>query len=256
MRADTAVQSYGALTRFATTRWNLIRQRRDAASPSHIDPSLTHICHVYWRPIFTFIYRRGYSAADAQDLTQDFFMVIMEGKLWESADPARGRFRSLLLKSLKNFLSIAAAKNRRHKRGGGVQFVSLEQWMLEAPPQLSMPLALFESYRPEVLFDAGWAAAVAEEALRGLRTECESKGRRRVFEVLHRYLGVERSEIRYENLSRSLGVPEASVKRLLHQFRARYRALLREEISKTLQSEANVDDEVRYLCAILCAEPG
>jgi RNA polymerase sigma-70 factor (ECF subfamily) len=177
--------------------------------------------------------------------------MILEGNLLQSADPERGRFRSLLLKSLKNFLIDAAVKSRRHKRGGSVQFVSLEKWMSESPAQLSMPDAAMELSRPEALFDAGWAAATAEEALRRLQMECESKGRRRVYEVLHRYLAVERGEISYEGLSRALGLPEPSVKRLLHHFRTRYRALLREEVAKTVESEANVDDEIRYLCASL-----
>ena len=181
--------------------------------------------------------------------------MIMEGNLLQFADPNRGRFRSLLLRSVKNFLFDVAVKRRRHKRGGEVQFVSWEKWMAEAPAQLSLPAAKIESSPPEALFDAGWAAAIAGEALRRLRLECESKGRRRVYEVLQTYLTVEREEICYEQLSRALGVPEPSVKSLLHHFRKRYRALLREEIGKTVESKANVDDEIRYLCATLSAEP-
>jgi RNA polymerase sigma-70 factor (ECF subfamily) len=256
VRAAAAIESPGSLTHFVTTRWSLIRQRVAPGAPSQVDPGLAKLCQIYWRPIFTFIYRRGYSAPDAQDLTQDFFLMIMEGNLLKSADPNRGRFRSLLLKSLKNFLNDAANKRRRHKRGGRVQFVSWEKWMADAPAQLSLPAAVMESSPPEALFDAGWAAAIAEEALRRLRMECESKGRRRVYEVLHRYLDAERAEICYEDLSRGLGVPEPSVKSLLYHFRARYRLLLREEIAKTVESTANVNDEIRYLCATLCARPG
>lgn len=255
MRAEPAAERPKALTHFITTRWSLIRQRYASAASGEVDPGLAQLCQIYWRPIFTFIYRRGYAAPDAQDLTQDFFLMIMEGNLLQSADPKRGRFRSLLLKSLTNFLMDAAAKQRRHKRGGELQFVSWERWMAEAPAQLSLPKATMDSAPPESLFDAGWAAAVAGEALRRLRMECESKGRRRVYEVLHPYLGSERSEMNYEQLSRALGVPELSVKSLLHHFRVRYRALLREEVAKTVESEANVDDEIRYLCATLSAEP-
>ena len=181
--------------------------------------------------------------------------MLLEGNLIQSADPKRGRFRSLLLKSLQNFLIDAAVKRRRHKRGGGVQFVSWEKWMADAPTQLAVPLATLESSQPEALFDAGWAAAIAEEALRRLRMECESKGRRRVYEALHKYLTTERAEICYQDLSRILGVPEPTVKSLLHHFRTRYRSLLREEVAKTVESPAKVDDEIRYLCATLSAEP-
>lgn len=255
MTASSSVENREALVPFNTTRWSLIRLRSPRGTRSRVDPGLAQLCQIYWRPIFSYIYRRGYSAPDAQDLTQDFFLMIMEGKLLQSADPKRGRFRSLLLRSLDNFLTDAADKRRRHKRGGQVQFVSWEKWMVDAPAQLCLPAASLESTQPEALFDTGWAAAIAEEALRRLRLECESKGRRRVYTVLQRYLAKDRDEICYEKLSRALGVPQLSVKSLLHHFRRRYRALLREEIAKTVESEATVNDEIRYLCAILSAEP-
>jgi DNA-directed RNA polymerase specialized sigma24 family protein len=252
VKAAAALENEDALTHFVTTRWSLIRNGHVSGARTGANADLARLCEIYWRPIFTFIYRRGYSAADAQDLTQDFFIMILEGSLIQSADPRRGRFRSLLLKSLENFLIDASLKRGRHKRGGGLQFVSLEKWMSEAPSQVSIPVAAFES-PAEALFDLGWAAAIAEEALRRLRMECEGKGRRRVFEALQGHLTSERSDIHYENLSRALGVPEPSVKNLLHQFRKRYRALLREEVAKTVEDEANVDDEIRYLCATLSA---
>jgi RNA polymerase sigma factor (sigma-70 family) len=255
VRDSSAVESPGALTHFITTRWSLLRLRGSAAAKTEVDPGLAQLCQTYWRPIFTFIYRRGYTAADAQDLTQDFFLMIMEGNFLQTADPKRGRFRSLLLRSLKNFLIDASVKRRRHKRGGQMQFVSWDKWMADAPAQLSLSAAAVAGTPPEALFDAGWAAAIAEEALHRLRLECESKGRRRVYVVLQPYLTSERSEISYEDLSRALGVPEMSVKSLLHHFRLRYRALLRAEIAKTVEGEANVDDEIRYLCATLGAEP-
>jgi RNA polymerase sigma-70 factor (ECF subfamily) len=246
-------ETKGPLTHFATTRWSFIRNRGQEGG---INAGLAQLCQIYWRPIFTFIYRRGYSAQDAQDLTQDFFVMIMEGNLLQNADPNRGRFRSLLLKSLTNFLIDAAAKQRRHKRGGDLQFVSWEQWMADAPSQMSISPQALDTYPAEALFDLGWAAAIAEEALRRLRVECESKGRRRVYEVLNGYLTTEREDISYPELSVALGVPEPSVKSLLHQFRKRYRGLLREEVAKTVESDAAVDDEIRYLCATLSTGGG
>jgi RNA polymerase sigma-70 factor (ECF subfamily) len=246
----------GALTHFATTRWSLIRNGVAAGARSDGNEGLAQLCQIYWRPIFTFIYRRGYSAQDAQDLTQDFFLVILEGTLLQSADPTRGRFRSLLIKSLKNFLTDARVKRRTQKRGGDLQFVSWEKWMADAPCQLSISAQALETAPAEALFDLSWAAAIAQEALRRLETECESKGRRRVYEVLNGYLNTERGDISYQELSIALGVPEPSVKSLLHEFRKRYRGLLREEVAKTVETEAEVKDEIRYLCATLSAGTG
>src|SRR4051812_49611283 len=101
------------VSRFATTRWSLIRQRLLPGNRAEVDPGLAHLCQTYWRPIFTFIYRRGYPDADAQDLTQDFFFILPEGKFLDSLVPARARFASLLLASLKNFLFIRPLKRPR-----------------------------------------------------------------------------------------------------------------------------------------------
>jgi RNA polymerase sigma-70 factor (ECF subfamily) len=242
------------MTHFATTRWSLILNWEGPEARSRASEGTAQLCQIYWRPILTFISRRGYSAADAQDLTQDFFVMILEGNLLQLADPRRGRFRSLLLKSLKNFLIDADLKRRRLKRGGNMQFVSWEHWITEAPSQVSLPARALESVPPDALFDVRWAAAIAEQALRRLREECESSGRRRVYEVLHGYLTAERTEISYQQVAAALGVLESSVKNLLHQFRVRYRRLLREEVAKTVADEADVDDEIRYLCAALSSE--
>jgi len=256
VRVAAALESGDALTHFATTRWSLIRSGLVAGVRNDANEGLAQLCQIYWHPIFRFICRRGYSEPDAQDLTQDFFLVILEGAILHTANPARGRFRSLLIKSLKNFLIDAQVKRRTRKRGGDLQFVSWEKWMANVPCQLSVSGQALETSPPEASFDSSWAEAIAEEALRRLRTECESKGRRRVYEVLNCYLTSERGDISYQDLSATLGVPESSVKGLLHEFRKRYRGLLREEVAKTVESEVDVDDEIRYLCATLSARGG
>src|SRR5204862_7608799 len=139
--------------------------------------ALAELCRTYWRPIFSYVCRRGYSTEDAQDLTQDFFLMILETNWLQQADHGRGRFRSLLLKSLQNFLHNAADRNRTLKRGGSVQFVSWDAWMTEAPAQLSISARALEALAPERLFDLCRAATVVEPALRRLREE--RGGRRR-----------------------------------------------------------------------------
>jgi RNA polymerase sigma factor (sigma-70 family) len=255
MQSGAAVQGGDHPGGFATTRWSLILTSRISATDGQKQDALAQLCQIYWRPIFTFIYRRGYAASDAQDLTQEFFLRVLKGNILRCADPSRGRFRSFLLKSLKNFLIDAEVKRRRRKRGRNIEFVPLEQWMAEAPSQLSIPAHALESCSADALFDLRWAATIAEEALRRLRAECESSGRRRVYEVLRDYLTADRTDISYARLSTALGVPTSCVKRLMHEFRKRYRALLREEIAQTVENAADVDDEVRYLCAALSAAP-
>ena len=112
------VKSYSVLhplTRFATTRWSLIRAEQASPVQAAGNDALAELCQIYWRPIFTFVCRKGYSISDAQDLTQDFFIEVLEGKLIQSADPERGRFRSLLLKSLTNFLPTSSTHLKSKK---------------------------------------------------------------------------------------------------------------------------------------------
>lgn len=236
---------------FATTRWSLILTQGGSAARSSAGDELALLCQIYWRPIFAFICHTGYPAQDAQDLTQDFFVMVLEGKLFASAQPERGRFRCFLLKSLKNFLVDAEKKRRRHKRGGEFDFVSWERWTAEAPSQLLISARALESFPPETVFDMRWAASVAEQALRRLRLECESLGHRRIYETLRHHLTADRTEISYARLSQLLGVSSAVVKRLLHEFRLSYRRLLREEVAATLANETDVDEEIRYLCTVL-----
>ncbi len=182
--------------------------------------------------------------------------MMLEGNWLRHADPNRGRFRNLLLKSLTNFLNDAAEKRHARKRGGDVQFVSWDDWMAEAPSQLTVSSQALESWPAERLFDLRWAATVVEQALRRLREECESLGKLRAFEALHSCLGAEREDVSYPTLAQTLGVPEATVKRLVHRLRQRYRSLLREEVAETVADPAEIDDEIRHLCAVLAANTG
>jgi DNA-directed RNA polymerase specialized sigma24 family protein len=218
--------------------------------------ALEGLCRIYWRPVFALICRRGLSEVDAQDLTQDFFVMLLKGNLLSLADPSRGRFRALLRTALENFLTDKRYLSGRQKRGGTIQFVPWDDWIAEAPSQLAIYGHELQNSPPERVFDVRWAATVAEQALRRLAEECEARGRLRMFTTLSKYLNTERIEISYAGLSASLRVSETIIKRLLHELRVRYRTLLREEVARTVEdpdNQAEIDDEIRYLCAALAS---
>jgi RNA polymerase sigma factor (sigma-70 family) len=242
----------GEAREFVTTRWSLILSAANLGSEEQkARDALAELCRTYWRPIFSFVCARGYSIEDAQDLTQDFFVIILRNNWLQHADRNRGRFRSLLLRSLQNFLINAAEKTGARKRGGDVDFVSWDDWMAEAPSQLSIPLQALDSLPPERIFDLTWATTVVEHAFQRLREECESKGKLWLFQALSSHLTDERDELSYANLSAELGMAETAVKKQLHNMRQRYRSLLRAEVSQTVDDPVDVDDEIRYLCASL-----
>jgi RNA polymerase sigma-70 factor (ECF subfamily) len=244
----------GEPRRFVTTRWSLILSAANSKNGEQkAREALDELCRSYWRPIFSFVWRRGYSMQDAQDLTQDFFVRILEPGWLQHADPNRGRFRSLLLKSLQNFLVNAAERTHTRKRGGDVEFISWDDWMSEAPSQLSISGHTLDSLPPERFFDLRWAVTVVEHALRRLSEECEVKGKRRLFHSLSSHLTAERDEVSFAQLSAELGIAESAVIKQLHNLRQRYRSLLRDEVAHTVADPAEVEDEIRYLCAALAA---
>ena len=254
MSAGVSGESAGESRAFVTTRWSLVLSAAKSGSgEKDAQEALAELCRTYWRPIFSFVCRRGYSTQDAQDLTQDFFVMILERNWLEHANPNRGRFRSLLLKSLQNFLINATEKAHARKRGGDVKFVSWDDWMSEAPSPIPISAQALDSLPPEQLFDLRWAVTVVEQALRRLREECEGKGKLRLFHALSGYLAAERDEVSYCKLSTALGVAETSVKKQLRSMRLRYRSLLRDEVAHTVADPAEVEDEIRYLCAALAA---
>src|SRR5438874_6528784 len=253
VRPETPIDGFGQ-ARFMTTRWSVVLSCSDSATDEEkAQAALAELCKVYWRPVFGFICRQGHSVPDAQDLTQDFFAKVLKGRLLQGADRNRGRFRSLLLTALQRFLHDEVEKRHAHKRGGDLRFVSWDDWMTEAPSHLSIPEQESDKWSPERVFDVRWAATVVERALRRLGDECEKRGRRRVFDVLNSCLAAEREDVSYAKFAKTLGLQEAAVKRLVHRLRERYRALLREEVAQTVEGPAEIDDELRYLCAALSA---
>src|SRR5229473_8512758 len=105
-------------SQFPTTRWTLViaasdPQRKEARY------ALVSLCEAYWYPLYAYVRRRGYPADRAQDLTQEFFTRVVEGRYLDRADPEKGRFRAFILTSLKFFVADEADRQRAYKRGGG-----------------------------------------------------------------------------------------------------------------------------------------
>jgi DNA-directed RNA polymerase specialized sigma24 family protein len=238
---------------FATTRWSLVLcAAHPAGSEAGTREALAELCRIYWRPIFLFIHQRGYSVEEAQDLTQDFFLMILESDWLQRADEHRGRFRSFLLGSLHYFLDHAQERKKAAKRGGKIEFISWDAQT--APSQLWPSGSAHDALPPEQLFDLRWATTVVEQAMGRLHDECERHGRLRLYETLSQHLAADRAEVSYAALAADLGVAETVVKKQLHNLRQRYRTLLRDEVAQTVENPADVEDEIRHLCAVLAAE--
>lgn len=102
---------------FATTHWSIVLAAGRTDAPSARD-ALAALCKSYWYPLYAYARRRGYRADQAEDLTQGFFARFLEKHDVQDADRARGKFRSFLLTSFKNFLANEHDRDTAKKRGG------------------------------------------------------------------------------------------------------------------------------------------
>jgi RNA polymerase sigma factor (sigma-70 family) len=231
---------------FATTHWSVVAQSALTDVPEAAN-ALTQLCEMYWPPIYSFIRRRGYAPADAQDLTQSFFAFFLRTKAYARTDPLHGKFRSFLLASVKNFLSDDWDRERAIRRGGGYQFVSLGQETAEA----FYDAASVSDSPAEHLFEIRWAKSLTASALNSLREELQAEGKAKLFEELKSFLIGGNVLPSYDEASARLGLPRATVKTHVHRLRQRYREIVRREVARTVSSPHEIDEELHYLCNIL-----
>ena len=235
----------GGDPRLVTTQWGVVASAAEEGTPE-AKAALEDLYRVYCYPVYAFIRRKGYSREDAQDLTQDFFVHLLEKAALARASPQRGRFRSFLLGALTYFLGHAAERAGAQKRGGGCRLFSLDEEVAEGRYQLAAPEAL----TAEKIFATRWAAALVEAALARLRRELEAEGKGRVFGALQGFL-VGGEDTSYQQAADALGLGLGSLKTLIYRMRGRYRALLRDEVARTVTTPDEVEEELRFLRAAL-----
>jgi len=232
---------------FVTTHWSLVgAAAADGVSRSRAREALEELCRSYWYPLYAFVRSRGYSPTDAQDLTQAFFARIIETRGFASADRARGRFRSYLLGAMKHFLANEWHRSQTQKRGGGVQIIEFEA----LDPEGRYARQANQPDDPDHLFDREWALQVVAGALQTLRDEMTDAGKGEQFEALKGSLTGEEESPR-EQIAAQLGISTGAVKVAVHRLRLRYRELLRAAIAETVGSQADLEDEMRYLVEVL-----
>lgn len=232
----------GSAGNFATTRWSVVLAAGDHTGPQ-AQAALATLCQGYWYPLYVFARRQGHGPEDAQDLTQGFFARLLEKDFLRSVDPGKGRFRSFLLAAYKHFLANERDRANAQKRGGGRLAVPIDLQGAEDRYRLEPAHTL----TAERLFERRWAMTLLGQVLGRLREEFVAVDNAPHFEVLKAFLTGERSDIRYAEVGRQLGMSEGAVKVAVHRLRGRYRELLREEIARTVDDPAQVDEEIRGL---------
>jgi RNA polymerase sigma factor (sigma-70 family) len=235
-----------AAASFATTHWSVVLASAQGDSPQAA-VALEQLCRSYWYPLYAFVRRQGHSPEDAEDLLQAFFARFLEKRYLDDVDRSRGRFRSFLLAALKHFLADEWDKATAVKRGGRVQFFSLDSQAAESR-YWEEPAS---DLTPEKLYEQRWACVLLERVLQQLEQDSAEAGKGHFFEALKSFLVGESRSLSYAELAAQLGVSEAALKMKVQRLRHRYQRLLREEIAQTVASPEEVDGEIHYLFRVL-----
>ena len=236
------------MTRFATTSWSLIL-RAASQDDAEAQLALALLCESYWYPVYAYVRCLGAAIADAEDITQAYFARFLEKRVVRGVQPEQGRFRSFLFVSVRNFLNNERDRERAKKRGGGRRLVSLDVAMAEER-LASRP---HDAAAPEVLFDRTWAETLLARVHGRLEDEARRRGSGERHAVLRPFLPPVEREPDYAAIARAWGVKPGAVRVALHRLRSRFGEVLREEIGRTVESGAEVDDEGRYLLRTLGA---
>jgi RNA polymerase sigma-70 factor (ECF subfamily) len=226
---------------FPTTRWTLILAARAGGEAEKA--ALEQLCATYWKPVYVFLRRKGLSPAAAEDTVQGFFLQLLQRDFLGRLDPARGRLRSFLLRSVEHYLVNQHERDTAQKRGGGQRLVPLD-------------LALAEEQLPAApepaadAFDREWALGTMERALARLRAEYEDGTRKGRADVVLRSFSLDAAPT-YAEAARACGMTVPQFKAALHRARGRFRQILHEEVSGTVDDDADREREIGELLRAL-----
>jgi RNA polymerase sigma-70 factor (ECF subfamily) len=225
---------------FPTTRWSLVLGAGDRAR-LEARTALAELCQAYWYPIFAFIRRKGNERDKAEELTQAYFVRLLEKGVIAAADPCKGRFRSFLRKDCEHFL----INEWRHwtARGRRTRPISIDALDAEGRYRIE-PV---DHMTPERLFDRAWAVTLLHEVLERLEGEYAAKKRSELFDHLKIALTHGRGAVPAATLAVQLGKDENAVNVAVHRLRKRYREILEERIAETIDDASEMDDEIRRL---------
>jgi len=249
---DTSVgNGHGQSDLFPSTHWSVVLAAgRSQAEPDISQAALEELCQTYWAPLHSFVRSRGYTVHDAQDLTQSFFAYLLEHKIYARVDRQKGKFRSFLLASLKNFLAHAADHEGTLKRGGGQDFLPLHEEQAKEAELLFQTHSTASS--EDRLFDRSWAEALLAAGLERLSADYKRESKEKLFNELRIFVaGGADPPPTYAELADRLRIAESTLRSHVTRLRARYREALRAEVRRTVHTETQVDEELHELLHVL-----
>jgi RNA polymerase sigma-70 factor (ECF subfamily) len=235
----------GLASAFVTTQWSVVLAAQERSPAA--EAALERLCRTYWWPLYGFVRRQGHNPEEAQDLTQGFFAVLLERRDFDSVRREKGRLRSYLLVSLKNFLAKAHRREMAVKRGEGQSLVPLDELLARERSDLEPA----DTLSADKIYERRWALTLLEQVLARLEDEYRVAGNAPLFEQLKELLADEPGRPSQADIAAGLGMTENAVKQAFHRLRQRYRELLHEEIAHTVAAPGDVEDELRHFISVL-----
>ena len=233
-----------SLRKFATTRWSVVVRATDPSN-EEAHAAMQELCESYWQPLYSFVRGKGYGANEAADLTQGFFVHLLEKKVLEKTSQHRGKFRSFLLACIQNFLNNEFDKNNAVKRGGRITKLSLD--MVDA--ELRFALHSKEP-SPEVVFEKEWANSLLNRV--NDRMQVAENAQRAEFEYsLNKFLTTEPTENSYDEIATEFGMTRVAVRVAVFRLREKFRKILREEVAQTITDADSIEEEISHLLDVL-----
>ena len=235
MREETAIGGSGR--EFPSTRWSLIRCAQE--QPEARQQALADLLSTYWKPLYFYVRRKGASVEEAKDSVQGLYLHLLEHDFIRHPDQSRGRFRSYLLVAMDHFQANEHLRQSALKRGGGVRTLSLDRDLAEKQLQ-ELPSS------PDGAFEKEWAVGVLERGLERLEGEFRNGTRSGPFDAITHYFRPTAAPS-YEATAREYGLTVSQLKSLVHRSRKRFREIVREEVSQTLDDDEDADQEIASL---------
>jgi RNA polymerase sigma-70 factor (ECF subfamily) len=230
---------------FPTTRWSRVRAAGESVAEGR--DAFAELCRDYWPPLFAYLRHRGFSESDAEDLTQGFFLHLLEHHTTRRAEAGRGKFRSFLLGALKNYLANEGERARRQRRGGDREILSLDD------PRYTFAEPSCESDANRV-YEQSWAQEVMHRALMRLREKFAGENRAELFNVLAGFLDVAGNGPALDEAAAALHLSAGALRTAVSRLRKQFGEQLRLEIARTVSAPHEIEEEFQCLRAVLTAK--
>lgn len=203
--------------------------------------SIEFLAENYWKPIYSYLRARwSKSGEEAADLTQAFFLTLLEGDVIRRADPDRGRFRAFVKTALTHFMVDEGRRARALKRGGGLAIRSLEAGAAyEAADPRGRP--------PDEIFDRAWRGEVLARAARLLEDVLRREGKEVTFQVFSDCYLSGSTTTEYRPLAEKFGISLSDVSNHLVHAKKRFNEAVRTVVAGTVAGAAELEEELAQL---------